>query len=186
MKRFALVLLAVMALVVAAQPASAQNIRWGVGAGLLMPMGTYADFDKMGYTAGLGGTYNLPSGVGIRADLSYGTSSEKSGVGAHSTKIMGGMASMLWWPEEFCRELAGHRRYVIRYDQRDTGHSTKYPPGNPGYTLDDFAKDAIDVLDGYGIASAHIIGMSLGGMIAQLAAVGYPSRVRSLTTISHR
>ena len=61
-----------------------------------MPMGTYADFDKMGYTAGLGGPSNLPSGVGIRADLSYGTSSEKSGVGAHSTKIMGGMASVVY------------------------------------------------------------------------------------------
>lgn len=98
--------------------------------------------------------------------------------------IMGGMASMLWWPDEFCKKLAGHRRYVIRYDQRDTGHSTKYPPGNPPYSLDDFVKDAIGVLDGYGIAGAHIIGMSLGGTIGQLAAVGYPSRVLSLTAIS--
>jgi pimeloyl-ACP methyl ester carboxylesterase len=98
--------------------------------------------------------------------------------------IMGGMASMLWWPDEFCRKLAGHRRYVIRYDHRDTGHSTKYPPGNPPYSLDDFVKDAIGVLDGYGIARAHIIGMSLGGMIGQLVAVGYPSRVLSLTAIS--
>jgi opacity protein-like surface antigen len=96
MKRFGLVLLAVMALVVAARPASAQSIRWGLGAGLLMPMGDYADADKMGYTAGLGGTYNLPSGVGIRADISYGTSSEKDGASAHSTKIMGGMASVVY------------------------------------------------------------------------------------------
>jgi opacity protein-like surface antigen len=96
MKRFGLVLLAVMALVVAARPASAQSIRWGLGAGLLMPMGDYADADKMGYTAGLGGTYNLPSGVGIRADISYGTTSEKDGVGAHSTKILGGMASVVY------------------------------------------------------------------------------------------
>lgn len=96
MKRFGLVLLAVMALVVAASPASAQSIRWGLGAGLLMPMGDYADADKMGYTAGLGGTYNLPSGVGIRADISYGTSSEKDGITAHSTKIMGGMASVVY------------------------------------------------------------------------------------------
>jgi pimeloyl-ACP methyl ester carboxylesterase len=42
--------------------------------------------------------------------------------------IMGGMASMLWWPDEFCRQLAAPGRFVIRYDQRDTGHSTKYPP----------------------------------------------------------
>ena len=96
MKRFALVLIAVMALVVAARPASAQNIRWGLGAGVLMPMGDYADGDKMGYTAGLGGTYNLPSGLGIRADVSYGTTSEKDGQAAHDTKIMGGMASVVY------------------------------------------------------------------------------------------
>jgi pimeloyl-ACP methyl ester carboxylesterase len=98
--------------------------------------------------------------------------------------IMGGMASMLWWPDDFCRKLAGHNRYVIRYDQRDTGHSTKYPPGHAPYTLDDFVKDAIGVLDEYGIAGAHIIGMSLGGMIGQMVAVEFPTRVLSLTAIS--
>ena len=98
--------------------------------------------------------------------------------------IMGGMASMLWWPDEFCRKLASRNRYVIRYDYRDTGHSTKYPPGKAPYTLDDFVKDAIGVLDQYGIAGAHVVGMSLGGMIGQLAAVGFPSRVLSLTVIS--
>jgi pimeloyl-ACP methyl ester carboxylesterase len=98
--------------------------------------------------------------------------------------IMGGMASMLWWPDEFCRRLAGHGRYVIRYDHRDTGHSTKYPVGKAPYSRDDFVKDAIGVLDGYGIARAHLVGMSLGGMIGQLATVGHPTRVLSLTTIS--
>jgi pimeloyl-ACP methyl ester carboxylesterase len=98
--------------------------------------------------------------------------------------IMGGMASMLWWPDEFCRKLASHRRYIIRFDQRDTGHSTKYPPGKAPYSLGDFVKDAIGVLDAYGVARAHIVGMSLGGMIGQLAAADYPSRVRSLTVIS--
>jgi opacity protein-like surface antigen len=108
MKRFGLVLLAVMALVVAARPASAQSIRWGLGAGLLMPMGNYADADKMGYTAGLGGTYYLPGGVGIRADVSYGTSSEKSGVADHTTKIMGGMASVV-----YAFGAAGPKPYVM-------------------------------------------------------------------------
>jgi len=107
MKRFGLVLLAVLALVVAARPASAQNIRWGLGAGLLMPMGDYGDIDKMGYTAAFGGTYNLPSGLGIRADLSYGTSSEKDGVTAHSTKLIGGMASLV-----YAFGAAGARPYV--------------------------------------------------------------------------
>lgn len=98
--------------------------------------------------------------------------------------LMGGMASMLWWPDEFCERLAGHGRYVIRYDQRDTGHSTKYPPGKAPYTLDDFARDAMSVLDGYGITSAHLVGMSMGGMVSQIAAAGFPSRVLSLTLIS--
>jgi pimeloyl-ACP methyl ester carboxylesterase len=98
--------------------------------------------------------------------------------------IMGGMASMLWWPEEFCRQLAAHTLYVIRYDQRDTGLSTKYPPGEAPYTRDDFAEDAIGVLDAYGLAGAHIVGMSLGGYIGQLAALRHPSRVLSLTVIS--
>ena len=98
--------------------------------------------------------------------------------------IMGGMASMWWWPDEFCARLASHDRYVIRYDHRDTGHSTKYPPGKPPYSLDDFVQDAFGVLDEYGIAEVHLVGMSLGGMIGQLAAVGHPSRVRSLTVIS--
>src|SRR5688572_24352143 len=81
--------------------------------------------------------------------------------------IMGGMASMLWWPQEFCERLASHGRNVIRYDQRDTGRSTKYPPGEAPYTLDDLADDAIGVLDGYSyrISAAHVVGMSLGGMI---------------------
>ncbi len=98
--------------------------------------------------------------------------------------IMGGMASMLWWPEEFCRKLASHGRHVIRYDMRDTGHSTKYPPGQAPYSRDDFVRDAISVLDGYGIGGAHFVGMSMGGMIGQVAALDYPSRVLSLTTIS--
>jgi pimeloyl-ACP methyl ester carboxylesterase len=53
--------------------------------------------------------------------------------------IMGGMASMLWWHQGFCLRLAEQDGFVIRYDQRDTGLSTKYPPGQPGYTFDDTA-----------------------------------------------
>jgi pimeloyl-ACP methyl ester carboxylesterase len=98
--------------------------------------------------------------------------------------IMGGMASMLWWPQEFCERLASLGRHVIRYDQRDTGLSTKYPPGEAPYTLDDLVEDAIRVLDGYAIPAAHFVGMSLGGMIGQIGALKYPSRVLSLTAIS--
>lgn len=98
--------------------------------------------------------------------------------------IMGAMASMLWWPRCFCRALADNGFFVIRYDNRDTGQSTHYPPGEPGYKLCDMIDDALHVLDAYNIPAAHIVGMSLGGMIAQNLAVGQPDRVLSLTVIS--
>jgi pimeloyl-ACP methyl ester carboxylesterase len=98
--------------------------------------------------------------------------------------VMGAMASMLWWPQDFCTALAGRGLHVIRYDNRDTGRSTKYEPGAPPYGFDDMADDAIRVLDGYGVEAAHIAGMSMGGMIAQIAALKYPDRTLSLTAIS--
>jgi pimeloyl-ACP methyl ester carboxylesterase len=98
--------------------------------------------------------------------------------------IMGAMASGLWWPEEFCRALAAQHRFVVRYDHRDTGRSTKYPLGEPGYTVEDLADDAIAVLDAFEIAQAHLVGMSLGGFLAQLIALKHPTRVSSLTLIA--
>jgi len=98
--------------------------------------------------------------------------------------IMGAMASMLWWPDEFCELLASRKRRVIRYDNRDTGRSTSYEPGSPGYTLEDMANDAVRVLDAYEAGTAHIVGMSLGGQIAQLASLKFPARVVTLTAIS--
>jgi pimeloyl-ACP methyl ester carboxylesterase len=98
--------------------------------------------------------------------------------------IMGAMASMLWWPDAFCERLANRGRHVLCYDNRDTGHSTTYPRGEPPYTFDDMADDAVRVLDGYGISPAHLVGMSMGGVIAQLVALKHPARVASLTVIS--
>ncbi|TPO02314.1 alpha/beta hydrolase [Mesorhizobium sp. B1-1-5] len=98
--------------------------------------------------------------------------------------IMGAMASMLWWPEPFCRQLAGRGRFVIRYDNRDTGLSTKYPLGAPPYTFEDMVDDAMRVLDDHGVAKAHVAGMSMGGMLAQSVALKYPERVSALTVIS--
>lgn len=98
--------------------------------------------------------------------------------------IMGGAASMLWWPEALCSRLAERGRFVIRYDQRDSGLSTKYPAGQPGYGMDDVVDDAFAVLDAHGISSAHFVGFSLGGMIGQVAALKNPQRVLSLTGIS--
>ncbi|CAN7287693.1 alpha/beta fold hydrolase [Mesorhizobium sp. LjRoot246] len=98
--------------------------------------------------------------------------------------IMGAMASMLWWPAAFCLKLADAGLFVIRYDNRDTGRSTKYKPGEPPYTFDNMADDAMHVLDDHGIGKANVVGMSMGGMIAQLVALKHPSRVTSLTVIS--
>jgi pimeloyl-ACP methyl ester carboxylesterase len=98
--------------------------------------------------------------------------------------IMGAMASMLWWPAGFCERLASGGRFVLRYDNRDTGRSTAYDPGQAPYALDDLAGDAVAVLDGYGIERAHLVGMSLGGVVAQLAALASPERVATVTAIS--
>lgn len=77
--------------------------------------------------------------------------------------VMGTGASMLWWEEGFCQKLAEGGRFVVRYDHRDTGRSTTYEPGRPGYTGADLVGDAVAVLDAYGIAAAHLVGVSAGG-----------------------
>src|SRR3954453_7092572 len=98
--------------------------------------------------------------------------------------IMGLGASMLWWEEGFCRSLADAGRFVIRYDHRDTGRSVTYEPGRPEYTADDLVADAAGVLDAFGISAAHIAGVSAGAAFAQLFALDFPNRVRSLVLIS--
>jgi pimeloyl-ACP methyl ester carboxylesterase len=69
---------------------------------------------------------------------------------------------------------------VVRFDNRDTGQSSHWPPGAPGYGIEDMADDILAVMDGLGLAQAHVIGMSLGGFVAQMAALRAPGRVRSL------
>jgi pimeloyl-ACP methyl ester carboxylesterase len=98
--------------------------------------------------------------------------------------IMGIGSSMLWWEEDLCRMLAGGGRFVIRYDHRDTGRSTTWEPGRPGYTGADLTADAAGVLDAFGLPAAHLVGVSAGGGIAQELALDAPDRVLSLTLIS--
>lgn len=93
-------------------------------------------------------------------------------------------SSMDWWDDEFCRRLAAGRRFVIRYDHRDTGRSTSYPAGCPAYSGADLMYDAIGVLDALRVPAAHLVGFSLGGALAQRIAVHHPSRVLSLTLMS--
>jgi pimeloyl-ACP methyl ester carboxylesterase len=98
--------------------------------------------------------------------------------------VMGVSASMMWWEESFCQLLAAGRRFVIRYDHRDTGRSIAYEQGRPRYTGADLVADAVGVLDAYEITAAHVVGVSAGGAFAQLLALGYPDRVLSLVLIS--
>lgn len=98
--------------------------------------------------------------------------------------IGGAAASMDYWEDGFCAGLADGRRHVIRYDTRDTGRSVGYPPGSPGYTFPDLVTDALGILDALGVGRAHLVGISMGGVIVQRLAVDHPDRVASLTLIS--
>lgn len=98
--------------------------------------------------------------------------------------IGGATASMDWWEPDFCRLLADAGRFVVRYDHRDTGQSTGSPLGSPAYTGEDLSTDPLRVLDGLGVASAHLVGVSMGGGIAQDLAVRAPARLLSLTLVA--
>jgi pimeloyl-ACP methyl ester carboxylesterase len=98
--------------------------------------------------------------------------------------IMGSGGSMIWWEDDFCRRLADGGRFVIRYDHRDTGRSVTYEPGRPGYTSADLIGDAAGVLDAYRLPGAHVVGVSMGGALAQLLALDFADRVLSLVLIS--
>jgi len=98
--------------------------------------------------------------------------------------IMGAMASGVWWPRSFCEQLASRGRFVIRYDHRDTGSSISYGPGGATYSTEKLADDALSVLNAYNLESAHLVGMSLGGYLAQLLALKVPQRVKTITLIA--
>ena len=111
--------------------------------------------------------------------------------------IMGLGTQMLAWHEDFCELLVQRGFHVVRFDNRDCGRSThldRFPPPtltelltrhirHPAYTLDDLADDAAGLLHHLGIDAAHVVGASMGGMIAQTLAARSPARVRSLVSI---
>jgi pimeloyl-ACP methyl ester carboxylesterase len=110
---------------------------------------------------------------------------------------MGLASQMILWDDEFCERLAAHGFWVIRFDNRDVGRSTimrgeRIPrrwqlltrdARGAAYSLDDMAADAIGLLDHLGIGATHVVGASMGGMIAQLMAINHPERVLSLVSI---
>lgn len=95
---------------------------------------------------------------------------------------MGAAAQGIFWPLSFCERLSEHY-FVIRYDNRDVGQSSAVDFKTHPYTLDTLAEDALRILDAYEIASAHLVGASMGGMIAERVALAHPERVDSLTLI---
>lgn len=97
--------------------------------------------------------------------------------------IAGALASMTWWPDAFAERLAAGGRYVIRYDNRDIAAPSVSTPETIGHTLADMARDALAVLSGYNLLAGHLVGLGMGGVIAQLAALARPHRVRTLTLI---
>jgi pimeloyl-ACP methyl ester carboxylesterase len=98
--------------------------------------------------------------------------------------IHGSCASLLWWETGLCQRLAAAGRFVIRYDNRDTGRSTSYPPGQPNYSLSDMARDAVGILEHLGVKRAHIVGRSMAGAIALVLAVDHPDRVTTVTFVA--
>ena len=113
--------------------------------------------------------------------------------------IMGLGGPLNWWHPELCERLADAGFFVIRYDNRDVGRSTKFNGqggtrravvrtysrvgAKPPYTMSDMAGDALGLLDHLGIGQAHVTGVSMGGMIAQTLAIEHPQRLRTMTTI---
>lgn len=98
--------------------------------------------------------------------------------------VGGAGASMDWWPADLCAAIAALEFCVVRYDHRDTGRSTTYPPGKPPYTGADLAQDALRLLDSLDVGAAHLMGVSMGGALAQRLAVEQPRRVTTLTLIA--
>jgi len=133
--------------------------------------------------------------VGDDINLCYETFGDPSDPTA--LLIMGLGTQMIAWHEDFCRALAERGFYVVRFDNRDIGHSTHLdglaPPtipqllmrskGAAHYKLSDMAEDAAGLLRELDLSPAHVIGASMGGMIAQTLAARHPGRVRSLVSI---
>ncbi|WP_433271262.1 alpha/beta fold hydrolase [Actinosynnema sp. CS-041913] len=100
--------------------------------------------------------------------------------------LLVGGTTMLSWPDALCERLAAGGRRVVRYDLRDCGGSTTVDPEAPGYTLRDLATDAAMLVAALGAATAHLGGIGVGGMVAQVAALDHPGAFSALTLVGTR
>jgi pimeloyl-ACP methyl ester carboxylesterase len=141
----------------------------------------------------------LPEGVQLAAanglTLAYQTFGDPSGTPL--LLIMGLGSQMISWPDEFCEALAARGYFVVRFDNRDIGLSTHLTEAGmpdiaaffngqapePAYLVEDMADDTAALLSALSLAPAHVVGVSMGGMIAQALAIHHPGHVRSLTSI---
>ncbi|MFF5313616.1 alpha/beta fold hydrolase [Streptomyces massasporeus] len=100
--------------------------------------------------------------------------------------LLAGGTTMLSWPDALCERLAAGGRHVVRYDLRDSGKSTTRDPQAPAYTLRDLAADAAALADTLGRGPAHLAGIGVGGMVAQVAVLDHPSAFSALTLVGTR
>ncbi|MCW2829584.1 MAG: alpha/beta hydrolase [Aeromicrobium sp.] len=139
---------------------------------------------------------SLPSGIEICYET-FGDADDPAVL-----LVMGLGGPMGWWSADFCQQLADRGLFVVRYDNRDTGRSTKLRQQRvsradivrafvglpmigrkPPYGLGDMAEDAVGLIDHLGRDRVHVVGVSMGGMIAQILAIAHPSRIASMTSI---
>ncbi len=100
--------------------------------------------------------------------------------------LLVGGTTMLSWPDVLCERLASGGRHVVRYDLRDSGASTTLDPVNPAYDLRDLAADAAALVGALGAGTAHLGGVGVGGMVAQVAALDHPDVFSALTLVGTR
>ena len=97
--------------------------------------------------------------------------------------IAGAGAQSIFWEDEFCQRLAESERFVVRFDNRDTGLSDSVDFESSPYTINDMAADAIAILDAYGLPAAHMVGASGGGLICQVLALEHRTRVLTISAL---
>src|SRR5579883_1519875 len=123
-------------------------------------------------------TFRTPNGVTLGV--------EHFGAVAAPLVLLAGGPTMLSWPDALCEALAASGRHVVRYDLRDAGASLTVDPEAPAYTLRDLAADAAALARGLDDRPAHLAGIGVGGMVAQVAALNHPDAFAALTLAGTR